>query len=106
MAGRKTKTTTCTIFALLNNNVLHPPQGGFLNTIKSTAMGIEEFLEQRFRNEGFKLGEQVGMEKGVYQEKLAITQKLLAFTDFSMEKIADMAGVSVAFVEEVKAALK
>ena len=73
-------------------------------------MGIEEFLEQRFRNEGFKLGEQVGMEKGVekgiYQEKLAITQKLLAFTDFSMEKIADMAGVSVAFVEEVKAALK
>lgn len=77
-------------------------------------MGIEQYLEQRFRNEGFKLGEQAGLEKGIeiglekasFEQKIVFTRKLLTATDFSIEKIADMAGVSVDFVEEVKATLK
>jgi hypothetical protein len=64
-------------------------------------MGIEEFILDRERR--------VGMKKGVeitsYEKDFAFTKSLLEQTDFSVEKIANLVGVNVDFVEKVKATL-
>ncbi|MCE7040847.1 hypothetical protein [Dyadobacter sp. CY312] len=65
-------------------------------------MGLEEFLLDR--------AEKQGIEKGAKEEKvkknIAFTQSLLKHTNFSIEKIADLVGVSEDFVTEVKSKME
>lgn len=60
-------------------------------------MGIEEFVLQRAKNEGIEIG--------ISQKNLDFVKTLLNETNFSIQKIANMVGVPVSFVEEVKASL-
>ena len=57
-------------------------------------MGLEEFLLDRAEKQGIK------------KKELSFTQTLLKETNFSIEKIATLVGVTVDFVENVKANLK
>jgi hypothetical protein len=61
-------------------------------------MGLEEFLLDRAE------------KKGAMEEKLKnntdFTQSLLLNTNFSIEKIADLVGVSEDFVNEVKSKME
>ncbi len=45
-------------------------------------------------------------EKGRIKVQISVVKKLLAQTNFSDEQIADIAGVSVTFVEEVRKSKK
>ena len=65
---------------------------------KNNVMGIEEFVRQ----EGFEIGLEEGMEKGEQKAKTAMVRNLLAKTEFSDEKIASLANVTVEFVEVVR----
>jgi len=56
-------------------------------------MGLEEFLLDRAEKQGIK------------KKELSFTQTLLKETNFSIEKIAALVGVTVDFVENVKANL-
>lgn len=69
-----------------------------LLTGKSKTMGIEEFLINRATEEGKK----IGLEEGIELQKESFVIALLKETEFNSEKIAQLAGVSVAFVEKVK----
>jgi len=62
---------------------------------KGDAMGIEEYLLQR--------AEKQGIEKGREEKNIAFVKSLLINSDFSDEKIALIANVTLAFVQEVKA---
>jgi predicted transposase YdaD len=72
-------------------------------------MGIEQFLVQRAKNEGEVIGMEKGIEKGIEIERteknLKFVKSLLTQTDHPVQKIAQLADVTVAFVEEVKASL-
>ena len=57
-------------------------------------MGLEEFLLDRAE------------KQGVEKKELSFTQTLLKETNFSVQKIASLVGVTVDFVEKVKANLK
>jgi len=72
-----------------------------LLTNKQTTMGIEQFLVQKAENAGMEKG----MEIMKTEDNLRFVKSLLAQTDFTLQKIAQVADVSVAFVEEVKASL-
>ena len=61
-------------------------------------MGIEEFLLDRAWKEGEAKGIEKGMEKGMER----IIRNFLRKKDFTLEQIAEIAGVSVSFVEAVK----
>ena len=65
-------------------------------------MGIEEYVRQ----EGFEIGMDEGIEKGIekgrQEAQRAIVANLLAGTEFSDDKIASLANVSVDFVEQVR----
>lgn len=69
-----------------------------LLTGKATTMGIEEFLINRATEEGKK----IGIEEGIELQKYSFVKTLIKDTDFSSEKIAQLAGVSLAIVEKVK----
>ncbi|MFD2523996.1 RpnC/YadD family protein [Emticicia soli] len=69
-----------------------------LLTGKSKTMGIEEFLINRATEEGKK----IGLEEGIELQKESFVIALLKETEFNSEKIAQLAGVSLAFVEKVK----
>ena len=83
-------------------------------TNNPTTMGLEEFVldrERRMaRKEGLQEGRQVGLEQGLeqgkeitdYANKFAFTKSLLTQTDFSEEKIADLVGVNIEFVNKVR----
>ncbi|MCU0467136.1 MAG: hypothetical protein MUF58_00925 [Arcicella sp.] len=60
-------------------------------------MGLEEFVLDRERR--------VGMAITRNERDLAFTKNLLEQTDFSKEKIANLADVDVEFVRKVKASL-
>jgi hypothetical protein len=76
-------------------------------------MGIREFVLQRAKDEGeeigFGKGEEVGfgkgVETGINQKSFETVTNLLTVTDFNNDKIANITGVTVAFVEKVKASL-
>ena len=63
-------------------------------TLKNKTMGLEEFLLDRAE------------KQGVEKKELSFTQTLLKETNFSVQKIASLVGVTVDFVEKVKANLK
>ena len=80
-----------------------------LITQKHTTMGIREFVLQRAKDEGIEIGEEIGfgkgVETGISKKNLETVTNLLTVTDFNNDKIANIAGVTVAFVEKVKASL-
>lgn len=86
-------------------------------TNKQTTMGIEEFLltraETTGRQQGIQIGRLAGKQEGrlegrqeeAIEKNTFFVKQLLLGSDFSLEKIADMAGVTVAFVESIKQSL-
>ena len=61
-------------------------------------MGIEEII--------IEMAKQEGELKGSQKQQIFFVENLLRSTDFDDEKIASLAGVPAAFVEEVKKKLK
>jgi hypothetical protein len=61
-------------------------------------MGIVEFVIERERR--------VGEKKGLEAANLTFVKSLIEQTDFSDEKIASLASVTLAFVEKVRTGLK
>ena len=61
---------------------------------KSNIMGTIEYVKQEAE------------EKGRMKKEASVVLNLLTQTNFSDEKIADLVGVSVAFVEEVRKSKK
>ena len=57
-------------------------------------MGLEEFLLDRAE------------KQGISKKEKSVTQALLKETDLSLQKIANVVGVSVAYVEKVKKELE
>ena len=84
-----------------------------LITQKHTTLGIREFVLQKAKDEGIEIGIEkgvgIGMEKGVEiglsKKSFETVTNLLTVTDFTTDKIANIAGVTVAFVEKVRASL-
>ena len=72
---------------------------------QKTTMGLEEFVLDRERRVGRKEGREEGMAIKEREAKNAFTENLLNQTDFSDEKIADLVGVDVAFVQEIRTSL-
>jgi flagellar biosynthesis/type III secretory pathway protein FliH len=75
-------------------------------TGKRNTMGIAEQLAEIKAKEALEEGLQKGLERGRAEERektsAAIVQNLLANTEFSIEKIASLANVSVDFVKKVQ----
>lgn len=69
---------------------------------KREVMGIEEYLLQKAENKGLEKGIEEGLEKGRKAKDIIFVNNLLANTDFDDEKIAALAGVTLAFVQEIK----
>ncbi len=93
------------IFRFLENMVLlenREMNCNFIERIqsydKSNVMGIDEYVRQ----EGIEIGLEKGVQKGRQEAQRVIVANLLAGTEFSTDKIASLANVSVAFVEEVR----
>jgi len=63
-------------------------------------MGIEQFLLERAKKEGLE----EGFEQGLKEKNHAFVQTLLRETNFTVEEIARLVGVSVSFVKKVKKA--
>jgi len=61
-------------------------------------MNTQEYLLQKYRREGIEKGIKEGMEA----KSIAFIKSLLSNTDFTDEKIAALADVTVAFVQQVK----
>lgn len=97
------------ILTFLNNIVLFENQETNLIfmqqldqlTGKNDTMGIIERLAERRAEEALEKG----IEKGRLEEKENSVKAFLANTEFSVEKIASLVGVSVPFVEKVKGCL-
>jgi predicted transposase YdaD len=64
---------------------------------KGIQKGIEKGLKQ-----GIEKGIEKGLEKGLEQGKLAVAANLLQMTDFSDEKIADLAGIEISVVQSFR----
>lgn len=72
-------------------------------------MGIREYVldceKKKGMEIGFKKGHKKGQREGREETKLAIVRRLLQGTDFSIPKIAYLAGASVYYVRQAKKAL-
>lgn len=68
-----------------------------LNKPKET-MGIVEFVLERER----RLGEKKGIEKERHERNFAFVSRLLKETNFDDVKIAELAGVTLEFVQIVR----
>ena len=66
---------------------------------KNYNMGIIEYLQLEAREEGKEEGLEIGRKEVREKATLALLQK----TEFSIERIADLVGESVDFVNKVKA---
>ncbi|NBB23338.1 hypothetical protein GVN20_28565 [Runella sp. CRIBMP] len=80
---------------------------------RQTTMGLEEFVLDRAkrqglyegRKEGIKEGLKEGMEIARLEKERAFVTNLLKKTSLDILQIADIAGVTITFVEEIKATL-
>lgn len=80
---------------------------------RQTTMGLEEFVLDRAkrqglyegRKEGIKEGLKEGMEIARLEKERAFVTNLLQKTSLDILQIADIAGVTITFVEEIKATL-
>jgi predicted transposase YdaD len=73
-----------------------------LLTGKNTTMGIEQFLLERAKTEGKAEGIAEGRIEAEKDRNRIFVANLLSNSDFTVEKIASLAAVSVAFVNGVK----
>jgi len=71
-------------------------------TGKTNTMGILEQVKQM----KLEAAKEEGREQGREERSRLFVENLLSSTGFSAKKIADLAGVSVPFVNKVKASLK
>jgi predicted transposase/invertase (TIGR01784 family) len=69
---------------------------------KKNTMGIIEQVAEIRAEKALKKGRKEGREEGRTEEKTQVVRRLLADKEFSIAKIASIAGVSVDFVEKVK----
>jgi predicted transposase YdaD len=82
-------------------------------TNRPNTMGLKEFVLDRERRMARKEGKEEGREEGIElgmslkerEEKTNFTKNLLQQTNFSEEKIADLVGVEINFVKEIKTSL-
>ena len=65
-------------------------------------MGIEEFVLDRERRMGEKIGIEKGIEKGIESRNLSFVKTLIAETDFDDAKISRLASVNIEFVMKVR----
>lgn len=77
-----------------------------LDNNKGDTMGIQERVKQFIKEEGILIGEEKGIEKGFDLAKHSFVKSLLLETDFDFNKIANLAGTSVLFVEQIKKELE
>jgi predicted transposase/invertase (TIGR01784 family) len=77
-----------------------------LNFGKKNTMGVIEQLaeikHQEGREEGREKGRKEGRKEGREEGKAEVVRSLLAKTEFSAEKIAEIAGVAVSFVSKIR----
>lgn len=104
-SGRKVRA----IFRFLENVVLFENREmnrNFMEKIyskdKTSFMGIDEFDRLEGIEIGMEKGEQKGREEGRQEAQQIFIENLLAGTEFSDDKIAALANVSVEMVEEVR----
>jgi hypothetical protein len=101
------------IFRFLENIVLFKDsemnrifRGKIQSHDKYDVMGIEEYVRQEAFEigieEGIEKGIEQGIEKGRQEAQRVIVENLLAGTEFSDDKIASLANVSVEDVEQVR----
>ena len=74
-------------------------------THQKTTMGLKEFVLDRERRVGRKEGISQGMAIKEREDKINFTKSLLLQTDFSDEKIANLVGVAISFVQEINASM-
>jgi predicted transposase YdaD len=90
-------------------------------TNRPITMGLEEFVLDRAKRVGLKEGREIGLSEGrsvglsqglsqgmaikELEDKTNFTKNLLLQTDFSDEKIANLVGVDINFVQEIKSSL-
>jgi len=67
-------------------------------TENKKTMGIEEFVLERAKKQGLKLG----IDQGIEKNQTEVVKQLIVKTDFDNARIADIAGVSIAFVENLR----
>lgn len=75
-------------------------------TGKKNTMGIIEALAEIREQEGREKGLVEGLAIGDEKRSLLVVENLLRDTDFPIEKIADLAGVSAAYVKRVKKGIR
>ena len=73
---------------------------------KKNTMGIIEQVAEIRAEEALEKGREEGREEGRTEEKTEVIKRLLSDKEFSIARIASIAGVSVAFVEKVKKSAK
>lgn len=71
-------------------------------TGRTNTMGIEELLLDMAEKKGLKKGIEKGMTQKEEEKNLTFTRNLLSSTNFSITKIAELVGVSEAFVLDIK----
>lgn len=77
-----------------------------LLTSNKKTMGIEELLLEKARKQGEKTGEKRGEKRERERAEKRFVASLIKSTDFTDDKIASIAGVSLEFVKQVKAEAK
>ena len=73
-------------------------------------MGIEEILIEHYKQEGLEEGMEKGMEEGLgkgmeegrKQKDLTFATNLIISTDFDDDKIANLVGVNLSFVQHLR----
>jgi len=68
-------------------------------------MGVEELILDLAKKEGKAEGRAEGKEEGKAELSLKVVRKLIIKLALSNKKAADLAGVSVAFVQQVRASI-
>ncbi|AXE17746.1 hypothetical protein DR864_08355 [Runella rosea] len=76
---------------------------------RQTTMGLEEFVLDRAKRQGLYEGRKEGLKEGMeiarLEKERAFVTNLLQKTSLDILQIADIAGVTITFVEEIKATL-
>jgi len=93
------------IFVFLENNVRFADpemnsnfRAGIQSQDKNNVMGIDEYLKQ--------VGKEEGLEEGRKEEQEKSVRIFLTNTEFSVDKIASLVGVSIPYVEKIKKELQ
>jgi flagellar biosynthesis/type III secretory pathway protein FliH len=69
-------------------------------------MGIDEYMQMVGKEEGIEEGIVIGLEKGRAEERQTLVENLLSQTEFSDEKVANLANVTVDIVTRIRTDMK